>query len=82
MPVGRCAEFDNELVERYSLGRLTEDECAAFEEHFLACEACQARLQASDAYVMAVKAAGAQLVRRKPARATAVRGTLAAADRV
>jgi hypothetical protein len=74
MSVGRCAQFSDELVERYSLGRLTEQERDLFEEHFLLCEACQQRLQASDEYVAAAKAAGAQLARRRPARAATAGG--------
>jgi hypothetical protein len=75
MPVGKCAQFGEELLERYSLDRLAAPECAAFEEHFLLCEACRERLRASDEYVAAARAAGAQLARRGPARAAAAGGS-------
>jgi anti-sigma factor RsiW len=75
MTVDKCAPFSDELVERYSLGRLSGPECAAFEEHLLLCEACQERLRASDEYVAAVRAAGAQLARRGPARAATAGGS-------
>ncbi|MGA2185820.1 MAG: hypothetical protein ABSH47_22605 [Bryobacteraceae bacterium] len=75
MPVDECAQFTDELVERYSLGRLREQECAAFEEHLLLCGACQERLNESDEYVAAARAAGAQLARRGPARAATAWGS-------
>jgi len=73
--VDNCAQFDEDLLERYSLGRLSQQECARFEEHFLLCEACQERLRASDEYVAAARAAGAQLARRGPGRAATAWGT-------
>jgi hypothetical protein len=75
MPVDTCAQFDDELVERYSLGRLTEQESVRFEEHFLLCGACQERLHASDEYVAAARAAGVAVIRRKPASAAAAGGS-------
>jgi len=81
MPENACAQFDEDLVERYSLGRLTETESARFEEHFLLCEACQERLRSSDEFVDAVKAAAAQSVRAKPARAVLIRKPVPLGDR-
>lgn len=65
MPVGKCAQFSDELMEGYSFGRLPRLDSAVFEEHFLLCEACRQRLSASDEYLGTVKAA-AHLVPRKP----------------
>jgi hypothetical protein len=76
MLAGKCAQFGDDLVESYSFGHLTTLGSAAFEEHFLLCGACQERLHASDQYVMAAKAAGAQMARRRPARAAMAVATM------
>lgn len=66
-----CAQFSEELVESYSLGRLAGEECARFEEHLLVCPVCQGRLSESDAYVSAAKAAAVSYARKPSARAAA-----------
>ena len=69
MAGGTCARFDDDLMERYSFGRLTGQECAAFEEHLLTCEACQDRLRANDEFVAAMKAACVASLRHPPTKA-------------
>lgn len=39
---------DEQIAERYVLGRLTEDEAERFEEHYLHCEACLERIEAAE----------------------------------
>lgn len=68
-----CSRFDDELLERYALGRLSEPECASLEEHLLLCSACQARLDQTDKYLAAVRGASATLPRARPASARAAR---------
>ena len=48
---------DEELLERYSLGRIGEDEAASLEEHLLICEECMDRLEGLNVYHRAMRAA-------------------------
>jgi len=50
-----------ELLESYSIGRLSEQESARLEEHVLVCEMCQDRLAETDSWVRAVRRAAAGL---------------------
>jgi hypothetical protein len=49
-----------EDLERYSMNRLAERELAEVEEHLLVCGECRGRLEESDRYVRAMRAAAAQ----------------------
>jgi len=49
--------IDDELLERYAMGRLTERDAVPVEEHLLICECCRARLEETDAYVRAMREA-------------------------
>jgi hypothetical protein len=49
--------IEEELLERYSLGKLGEDECASLEEHLLVCHSCQDRLAETDEFVRTIRAA-------------------------
>jgi anti-sigma factor RsiW len=51
-------------IEKYSMGTFSATEAAPFEEHLLVCEVCRAHVEASDAYVAAMRAA-AKETRRK-----------------
>jgi hypothetical protein len=51
----------DDLLERYAMGALAEPELERVEEHLLVCEACQARLAETDAFVSATRAALRQL---------------------
>ena len=61
MEVGRCPADPEETVEAYLLGRLPEEQSAAFEEHFLGCPRCSERLQFTEEYIMAVRHAAARM---------------------
>ena len=54
-------QVDEEEVERYSMGAMTERAIAPFEEHLLICESCQHRLAWADVYVSAMRQAAARL---------------------
>jgi hypothetical protein len=51
-------EFD--LVERYSMGRLTAEETAEFEEHFVDCAHCIDRLETTKAFVGGLRLAASE----------------------
>jgi len=61
MEVGRCFADSDETVEAYLLGRLAEEQSAAFEDHFLGCPRCIERLQFTDEFITAVRHAAARL---------------------
>ncbi|HTP87003.1 MAG TPA: hypothetical protein VMJ34_08645 [Bryobacteraceae bacterium] len=64
-----CNKFDDDLIELYSLGVLDRLQGKSFEEHYLLCESCQERLLTTDDFVVTMKSALAEWIRRKPARA-------------
>jgi hypothetical protein len=51
------AHYSEDVVERYSMGRLGETELATFEEHLLLCEACQEAVRKMDSFVNGIKTA-------------------------
>ena len=51
----------DEDLERYTLGGLSEDEQAEFEEHLILCYSCQERLDETDVFVRSVQTAAAKL---------------------
>jgi anti-sigma factor RsiW len=53
--------LSEDALELYSLGRLAEPELDGFEQHLLACAACQDRLAETDHYIDAVKKASVRL---------------------
>jgi len=55
-----------ETIEKYSLQVLPDDQVAAFEEHLLVCEKCQAGLAAEDTFGDAMRHAALQLCRELP----------------
>jgi anti-sigma factor RsiW len=61
MKIGQHIEEDD--LERYSMGAMSEEEAAPFEEHLLICEACRCQLETCDEYIVAVKSATAELSR-------------------
>lgn len=60
----------NEVLERYSLGHLSEAEVERVEEHLFVCQHCQQELTALDSYIEDVKEA-CRLVNREAAPARA-----------
>ena len=55
---------ENNLVERYVLGRLPVDEQIRFEEHFAECEACVTELELADVFGETLRATAADDARR------------------
>src|SRR5215210_124744 len=51
------AHPEEEVLERYALGKLDESAAAPIEEHVLVCHECQDRLAAADDYIHTLKAA-------------------------
>ncbi len=55
---------EHQLIERYVLGGLPEDELASFEEHYLACPECLDQLQLAESMARGFKRAAGQDVAR------------------
>ena len=68
----------DEHVELYVLGRLSESDEAAVEEHLLLCESCRGRVQEADEYTAAMRAALEQQAERKSRTAVLYRWAAAA----
>jgi hypothetical protein len=73
MEPGRDNHISDEDLERHSLNTLPEPQLAAVEEHLLVCPECQDRLEETDAYVEAMRAAALEARRetsslRRPGR--------------
>lgn len=49
--------IQDDLIERYSMDRLTEPELSEVEEHLLTCTQCQERVEAEDRFTRAARAA-------------------------
>ena len=60
--------MDDEQIESYSMGHMTEEESARFEEHLLVCGSCQKRVSEADAFVAAMSAAALALQREPRAQ--------------
>jgi anti-sigma factor RsiW len=81
---GRCIQvnvignrhMDPDEIERYSLGDLSEEKAAAFDEHLLLCGACRTNVEVWDAYVAAMRGAASQ-IRQKGIRAGRRNGSAA-----
>jgi hypothetical protein len=52
--------LQEEEIERYSMGSLSEDECDSIENHLLLCEMCQQRVTEHDIYFGAMREACAE----------------------
>jgi hypothetical protein len=52
-----------ELLEKYAMGKIAEDQLPSLEEHLLVCSDCQVRMADMDDYVQAANAAAAELER-------------------
>ena len=57
------SHLNEEEIERYSMGRISEEESARFDEHLLVCESCQGRVADSDVYVSSMRGATKQVAR-------------------
>jgi len=58
--------ISEELLERYSLQQLSDDQLEPVEEHLLVCELCQKHLTQVDNYVAAMKIAARQITADLP----------------
>jgi hypothetical protein len=56
-------------LEQYAMGAFPEPEAGPLEEHLLMCATCQERLQATDDYVAAMRAAAKAPVKAAKKRA-------------
>ena len=54
-------QMDTEALEQFSMGRVSEAEKELFEEHLLICPGCQQRFEEVERYVIAMRAASAEL---------------------
>ena len=55
------AHISDDDLERYAIGTLPETELAPLEEHLLICSDCRDRLEATERYVVAMRAAAARV---------------------
>lgn len=55
------AHIDDEKLELYALGRMSEADAAAVEEHLLVCRVCQDRLTETDEYTSVMREALSEL---------------------
>jgi hypothetical protein len=58
----------HQVIERYALGRLTEDETAAFEQHYLDCSRCLDQLEAAERLHAGLRGVAAEEATRAAAR--------------
>jgi hypothetical protein len=68
MPDGWERHLDEEQAEKYSMGRLSEEEEARCEEHLLVCATCRQQVDSADQYVGAMKSAAAATAEMRPRR--------------
>jgi hypothetical protein len=59
-------QFD--LIDRYLMGKLLADESASFEEHFVDCPDCIARLQTTKNFMQDLRLVAEQVAQREPHR--------------
>jgi predicted anti-sigma-YlaC factor YlaD len=58
------SHIDEDLLELYSMNRLTEETAAPVEEHLLVCSECRSRLDAPDSFIRETRSALRILNRR------------------
>lgn len=63
------AHPDDEIIERYALGRLGEPELGEVEEHVLICEPCQDRVAAAEEFATVMRKAAANVAVARPQEA-------------
>ncbi|MBS1856126.1 MAG: hypothetical protein JST11_12225 [Acidobacteria bacterium] len=64
-----CPADPEEVAEAYVMGRLPQDQVTAFEDHYVACDACATVLQKQAEYVAAIRSAAKEIRARAPRRA-------------
>jgi len=60
------AHINEDDLEKYGMQTLPEAELAPLEEHLLICAECRDRLEATERYVAAIRAAAAKLDKSRP----------------
>ena len=55
------SHFSPDVLERYSLGMLSEPGCADVEEHILMCAHCQAQLDEAESYINVLRSASVRV---------------------
>jgi anti-sigma factor RsiW len=63
------AHPEEEILERYAMGRLDEPELDEFEDHLLQCVRCQERLDEVSEYVVLMREAAQNVLAKAPAEA-------------
>ena len=63
-----CPSATDEIAEAYLIGALTNEQAAAFEDHYVVCNSCATVLENSASYVDVMRAA-VKTLRPKPVRA-------------
>ncbi len=53
--------ISEDVLESYSMGKLSDEESAPMEEHLILCPVCRARLDETDEFIRATKAAASGL---------------------
>jgi hypothetical protein len=53
----KCCKVHDETIEKYAMGRISQQSLARFEEHLLLCESCQNQVTLTDAYLQAMRSA-------------------------
>ena len=56
--------MQEDMIEKYSMQQMSEEESGPLEEHLLTCEACRERVIESDTYIPAMERASCQIRRR------------------
>jgi len=54
MALNSNRHMEEDEIESYSMGAVSEEECARFDEHLLVCEFCRNRVAKSDERVTAM----------------------------
>ncbi len=57
----RFCQMDDDELERFSLGQVSDEEAEEFEEHLLICEFCRERFETVDEFAQAMHSAAAAL---------------------
>jgi anti-sigma factor RsiW len=70
----KCPPDIGELAENYHLGRLSPEQIAALEEHYLSCPRCTEELERVEAYVKAMRAATTRAGGKETPASTVSRG--------
>lgn len=65
-----ACHFPDDILEKYAIGKLSDQESEPVEEHLLLCSVCQERLEELDDFVQAIRIALADPAPTPPAKVT------------